>query len=74
MRPDGFDDVAAFNLAFEEMIRQHHSLEDSPLNRSLSGGKSTRELLDSDHLAANGFRQIIEMRCRALYRAESGGR
>jgi uncharacterized protein (TIGR02466 family) len=58
--PDGFDDVAAFNLAFEEMIRQHHSLEDSPLNRSLSGGKSTRELLDSDHPAANGFRQIIE--------------
>lgn len=58
--PDGFDDVAAFNQAFEEMIRQHHSLEDSELNRSLTGGKSTRELLDGDHPAASGFRQIIE--------------
>lgn len=57
--PDGFADIAAFNTAFEEMIRQHHSLEDSPLNRSLKGGQSTRELLDSDHPAAQGFRQII---------------
>lgn len=57
--PDGFDDIAAFNSAFETMIRQHHSLEHSPLNRSLNGGQSTRELLDGDDTAANGFRQII---------------
>jgi len=58
--PDGFDSIADFNTAFEQMIRQHHSLEHSPLNRSLKGGQSTRELLDSDDPAARGFRQIVE--------------
>jgi uncharacterized protein (TIGR02466 family) len=58
--PDGFNAVAEFNSAFEDLVRQHHSLEHSPLNRSLSGGQSTRELLDSDAPAALGFRQIIE--------------
>ena len=60
MVPDGFADIDEFNTAFEDMIRQHHSLEDSPLNRSLKGGQSTRELLDSDHPAAEGFRQGLQ--------------
>lgn len=57
--PAGFDSVEAFNAAFVDHIRRHPSLEHSPLNRSLKGGQSTRELLDGDDPAAVGFKATI---------------
>lgn len=58
--PEGFASVETFNEAFVDYIRNHPSLENSPLNRSLKGGQSTRELLDSDAPAAAGFRVAIQ--------------
>lgn len=67
--PDGFATIDEFNAAFVSYIEQHHSLHYSDLNRSLKGGQSTRELLDSDDPAAVGFRQIIERAVEA-YKAQ----
>ncbi|WP_417513476.1 2OG-Fe(II) oxygenase family protein [Minwuia sp.] len=66
--PEGFDSIEAFNTAFVSYIEPHPSLSYSPLNRSLKGGQSTRELLDGDDPVATAFRSIIET-ATAHYRA-----
>lgn len=58
--PDGYADIESFNADFVRLIEDHATLSYSPLNRSLKGGQSTRELLDGDAPAARGFRQMLE--------------
>ncbi len=68
--PAGHATLEAFNAALVAEIEAHPSLEYSPLNRSLSRGRSTGELFESPRGAIADFRTVIE-RTVDLWRADN---
>lgn len=58
--PAGYDSLADFNAALVAEIEGHPSLQYSPLNRSLTRGRSTDELFENPEGAIAAFRQVIE--------------
>lgn len=58
--PSGYDSLAGFNTALVAEIEGHPSLQYSPLNRSLTRGRSTDELFENPEGAIAAFRQVIE--------------
>lgn len=58
--PAGYDSLAGFNAALVAEIEGHPSLQYSPLNRSLTRGRSTDELFENPDGAIAAFRRVIE--------------
>lgn len=58
--PAGYDSLEGFNAALVAEIEGHPSLQYSPLNRSLTRGRSTDELFENPAGAIAAFRQVIE--------------
>ncbi|MDF1735689.1 MAG: tetratricopeptide repeat protein [Minwuia sp.] len=58
--PSGYGSLADFNAALVAEIEAHPSLQYSPLNRSLTRGRSTDELFENPEGAIAVFRMVIE--------------
>jgi tetratricopeptide (TPR) repeat protein len=58
--PEGYGSLDAFNTALVQEIEAHPSLQYSPLNRSLTRGRSTDELFERPAGAIAAFRRVVE--------------
>jgi len=58
--PEGYGSLDAFNTALVSEIEAHPSLQYSPLNRSLTRGRSTDELFEHPAGAIAAFRKVVE--------------
>lgn len=58
--PSGFESLAAFNAAFIAALEAHPSLRYSPINRSLTRGRSTGELFEAPDGAIAVFKTMVE--------------
>ena len=60
--PDGFDDIPAFNRAFETAIRGHPNLMEQwdPTRRAIRGGAIVTDLLKSEDPAIRAFKTALD--------------